>query len=182
MTKLIHTVLIASALVAGLSAGSLSEPSAATFQPVQVLNFSLQKLGGGTLESSQLSGRVVLLAIGAKNSPLDRYLLPQLGAVASKMEGKPVDVIWVSTDGTKAGARGSATDDELRAFAAKYRFVGTILRDPDHTLDRHLGISELPAILLLDRKGQLSAPPRLGLDPEIDLTRELTAKIERLLS
>lgn len=182
MAKTLCTFLVASTLAGLLPLWASANEGVAPIQAGQMVSFSLQRLEGGMLTSSELTGRVVLLAIGAKSSPLDRYLLPQLATVASKMRGKPVEVIWVSTDGTKAGARGSATDEEIRAFAQKYRFDGTILRDPGHTLDHQLGISQLPALLILDQKGQLSAPPRMGLDPESDITKDLTAQIDRLLS
>lgn len=176
------TVMSTAVLIALLPCFGLGRGANGILQAGQAVTFELQKLGGGTLKSSDLKGRVVLLAIGAKSSPLDRYLLPQLATIAAKMQGREVEVIWISTDGEKTGARGSATDDELRAFAEKYHFNGTVLRDPSLTLERQLGLSQLPALLLLDRKGTMSGTPRMGLDPEADLTKDLIAQLERLLA
>jgi len=147
------------------------------------INFSLHTLDGGSVSSSSLTGKVVVLALGGKNDPLDQSLLPQLQRIIDRYQGKPVVVVWVANDSTKIGARNYATDQDIRGFVSRAKFTGTVARDPDGALIRALGTNQLPTIALIDKRGNVVAPLIIGFDPDSQETViEMSGRIDKLLS
>jgi hypothetical protein len=146
------------------------------------ISFSLQKLDGGTLTSDSLAGKVVVLALGGKNNPLDLSLLPQLQRLSDRYQNRGVVVIWVASDSAKAGARNYASDQDIRSFVGRAKFSGIVVRDPDASLLRSVGANQMPTIVLVDKKGGISMPLVIGFDPDSqDAVTELSARIDKLL-
>lgn len=146
------------------------------------ISFSLQRLEGGTLTSDSLAGKVVVLALGGKNNPLDLGLLPQLQRLSERYQNRGVVVIWVAGDSAKPGARNYASDQDIRAFANRAKFLGIVARDPDATLLRSVGANQMPTIVIIDKKGTISPPLVVGFDPDSqDAVTELSSRIDKLL-
>jgi len=153
------------------------------FSQGKPISFSLQRLDGGTLTSASLAGKVVVLALGAKNNPLDLSLLPQLQRLSERYQNRGVVVVWVAGDSAKPGARNYASDQDIRAFGSRAKFSGIVARDPDATLLRSIGANQMPTIVLIDKKGSISPPLVIGFDPDSqDAVTELSARIDKLLT
>ncbi|HZS47034.1 MAG TPA: TlpA disulfide reductase family protein [Blastocatellia bacterium] len=176
--KLAITSLVLLLAIFGFSDSIISVSAQA--KPV---NFSLRSLGGGTVTSSSLSGKVVVLAIGGKNDPLDRSLLPQLQKLIDRYQDKPVAVVWVSGDSERAGARNYASDQDIRSFVSQEKFTGTVARDPDGALIRSLGANQLPTIAIIDKRGNLNTPLIVGFDPDSQATLvDISSRVDKLLA
>jgi len=146
----------------------------------QSKSLTLTSLDGQPVTLDSMRGKVVVLAFGGSHIPLDRTLLPQLQRLASRYPNDKVSVIWAPTNSSRAGARGYASDDDLRAFAARYGFKGPVLRDQDGAF-RQFGGQQLPIIVIFDKQGNLHGSPHAGMDPDEDIVNELSSVIDRLL-
>ncbi|HEX8137515.1 MAG TPA: TlpA disulfide reductase family protein [Pyrinomonadaceae bacterium] len=150
----------------------------ATSAPVE---FSLRSIDGTTVSSADVRGQVVVLAIGASWLPLMRKQVQGVRKLANDYSAHGVIVYWVSTDSEKQGSRNYASDDQLRAFARKYDLNLTLLRDPDAKVSKQFGVDQIPAVVILDKKGEVYGEPLNGLDPEGDLSEKLAKPLDELL-
>jgi peroxiredoxin len=148
-----------------------------------VLDFSLRSVDGGSITSEQLRGDVVILAFGASWLPLSRTQVEGVQRLADEYRDRDLRVYWVSTDSESQKSKNFATDDQLRSFARKNGLKVGVLRDPDGTLFKRMGVdrNQLPALVIFDREGQMSGAPIGGLDPEGNLVQRLSARINKLL-
>ncbi|HMF57869.1 MAG TPA: redoxin domain-containing protein, partial [Pyrinomonadaceae bacterium] len=64
-------------------------------------------------------------------------------------------VYWVSTDSDSPRSRNYASDEQLREFAKKYDLNLTVLRDPDGRISKQFGVDQIPAIVILDKQGNV---------------------------
>jgi peroxiredoxin len=92
-----------------------------------------------------------------------------------------VIVYWVSTDSEKPNSRNYASDDQLRAFARKNDLNLTILRDPDGKVSKQFGVDQIPAVVILDKQGEVYGEPINGLDPDGNLDDKLAKPLDALL-
>jgi peroxiredoxin len=147
------------------------------------LDFSLRSVDGGSINSEQLRGDVVVLAFGASWLPLSRTQVEGVQRLADEYRDRDLRVYWVSTDSESQKSRNFATDDQLRSFARKNGLKIAVLRDPDGVLFKRLGVdrNQLPALVIFDKNGQISGDPIGGLDPEGNLVQRLSARINKLL-
>jgi peroxiredoxin len=145
------------------------------------VEFSLRAIDGQTVSSADVRGQVVVLAIGASWLPLTRKQVQGVRKLANDYSAHGVIVYWVSTDSEKAGSRNYASNDQLRAFARKYDLNLTILRDPDGKVSKQFGVDQIPAVVILDKKGEVYGEPINGLDPEGDLSEKLAPMLDKLL-
>lgn len=143
-------------------------------------SFSLRSLDGRSVSANDFRGRVVVLAFGASWLPLSRAQVQNVQKLADRYTGQ-VEVLWISTDSTDAKSKNYASDEQLRAFAAKHGLRVTVLRDPDGSTTKTFGVDQLPAIVILDRNGQLAGAPLGGLAPNSDLAETLAPRIKSLL-
>lgn len=142
---------------------------------------TLRTADGGSFNLSDKRGRVVVLAFGATWVPLSSKELPALQKLADRYAGRKVDVYWVSINSAKPGARNAATDDELKAFATRNSLRLPVLRDPDQTAFRALGVANLPTLIIIDREGKV-AHKHVGFDPDqADGYGEVSQEIDKLL-
>lgn len=128
-------------------------------------SLTLQSLDGRTVDLSEGRGRVVVLAFGATWTPLAAKELPAFQQLADRYAGRDATFYWVSVNSAKQGARHYASDADLRAFAARAGLKVTVLRDPDQAVYRALGSTGLPAVVVLDKTGQV-AYRHIGFDPD----------------
>ena len=149
----------------------------ATTPPV---DFTLRSIDGRTISSGNLRGRVVVLAFGASWLPLSRAHVAGVQKIAQQFNNR-ADVFWVSTDSDSQKSKNFASDEQLRAFSDKYSLRVTILRDPDGAFSKTLGVDQLPAIVILDREGNVSGSPIGGINPGGDLAASIAPRIDQLL-
>jgi peroxiredoxin len=163
-----------------LSSGAISMRKTVTMP--QAVEFSLRSIDGQTVSSDSLHGEVAVLAFGASWLPLSRTQLQGIRKLADKYSERGVVVYWVSTDSESPKSKNYASDEQLRAFAKKYGLSVTVLRDPEGKISRQLKIDQLPAIVILDKQGEMAGTPIGGLDPEGDLVKQLSKPLEEVLS
>jgi hypothetical protein len=143
----------------------------------QGLSGTLRTTGGGSMTIAQMHGRVVVLLFGGIVDPQSPDELPVLQRLASRYQGRGVDVYWVSLDPS------ATSDAQLADYAAKNGYHGAILRDSGDVL-HSLGAgkrAQLPTIVVLDKSGAISSRPIGGFDRDVDLVSQLAAVIDPLL-
>ncbi|MBA3321057.1 MAG: TlpA family protein disulfide reductase [Pyrinomonadaceae bacterium] len=147
------------------------------------LDFSFRAVDGRDVSAESLRGDVVVLAFGASWLPLSRTQVQGVQQLADEYAGRKLQVYWVSTDSESPKSRNYATDDQLRSFARKNGLKVTMLRDPEGEVFKRLGVdgNQLPAVVILDRQGNVSGEPIGGLDPEGNLVRQLKERLSALL-
>jgi peroxiredoxin len=173
MVKINSGVLIASLLLV-----LLSVPASLAQGPVE---FSFRSIDGQTITSDSLRGEVVVLAFGASWLPLSRTQLQGIRKLADEYSDRGVVVYWVSTESTDPKSKNFASDDQLRNFSRKYGINVTVLRDPDGAVSKKLGVDQLPAIVIIDKQGNVSGEPITGLDPQGNLAGQLGTKLDPIL-
>lgn len=140
--------------------------------------FSLRAVNGETVTSASLRGEVVVLAFGASWLPLTRNQMEAVKKLADQFAGRGVAVYWVSTESESPKSKNYASDEQLRALAQKYK--ATALRDPDGALSKKLGVDQLPSVVILDKQGNVAE--RIGgMDPNADLAKQLSERLNKLL-
>jgi len=143
--------------------------------------FSLKSIDGQTVTSDSLRGEVVVMAFGASWLPLSKTQLQGVRKLADDYSNRGVVVYWVSTESEDSKSKNYASDDQLRAFAQKYGLKVTVLRDPDGTVSKKMGIDQLPSIVILDKQGNMVGAPIGGLDPSGNLTGQLADRLDKIL-
>ena len=161
--KFSRAAALALALVCAL--GFVPPPRASASEQ---LSFSLRTTEGGEISSEMLRGDVVVLAFGASWLPLSRTQVQGIQELADQYTERDVRVYWVSTDSDKPQSKNYATDEQLRGFAKKYGLKIAVLRDPDGALFKRVGVrgNQLPAVVILDRGGNVHGEPIGGIDPK----------------
>lgn len=141
-------------------------------------DFSLRAVDGEAVTAQSLRGEVAVLAFGASWLPLSRAQMESVKKLADQYAGRGVAVYWVSVDSDNPKSKNYVADTQLRDLARKYKV--TILRDPDGALSRKLGVDQVPAIVILDKQGNISATLG-GMDPNANLTTQLSARLDKIL-
>jgi peroxiredoxin len=162
-------------LLVALSSVALATPAAGP------LEFRLRAADGGEITSEMLRGDVVVLAFGASWLPLSKEQMKGVQELAEEFGERQVRVYWVSTDSDKPQSKNYATDEQLRALARKNGLKIAVLRDPNGALLKQTGADQLPAIVILDRKGEVAGAPIGGLDPNRSLVETLAPRLNTLL-
>lgn len=174
------TALALALMFALTSTLALAFPAAAE-TPVQVpLNFSLRTTEGGEISSEMLRGDVAVLAFGA--SWLPREQAQQVQQLADEFGPRDVRVYWVSTDSASPKSKNYATDEQLRAYAKKTGLKVAMLRDPEGALFKQTHADQLPAIVILDRTGNVYGAPVGGFNPKVRLVDQLSPRLNQLLN
>lgn len=174
--------VIASALAFIFLASSFA--SAAPYDPAQ-LDFRLRTTDGGEISSDMLRGDVVVLAFGAMwLQALSKAQMQGVQEVADEFGARQVRVYWVSTDSDKQQSRNYASDEQLRTFARKQGLKVAVLRDPDGVLFKQMNVpgNQLPAIVIFNRRGEVSGAPIGGIDPKRKLVEEIAPRLNSLLN
>ncbi|HEV7893584.1 MAG TPA: TlpA disulfide reductase family protein [Pyrinomonadaceae bacterium] len=146
-------------------------------------DFKLRSADGGEITSEMVKGDVVVLGFGSTSlGSLSKTQAQQLQELADQPDKQDVRVYWVSTDSDSPKSKNYATDDQLRAFARKAGLKVAVLRDPDGVLFKRTGADQLPAIVILDRGGEISGSPIAGFDPNRKLVDVLSDRLTKLLA
>jgi alkyl hydroperoxide reductase subunit AhpC len=164
----------ATAIAVFIFAGSL----ATTFAQGGAVDFSLRAIDGENVTAQSLRGEVAVLAFGASWLPLSRNQMESAKKLADQYAQRGVAVYWVSVDSENPKSKNYVSDDQLREMARKYKV--SILRDPDGALSRKLGSDQVPAIVILDKQGNVAASIG-GMDPNANLTTQLSARLDKIL-
>ena len=144
-------------------------------------DFSLRSISGQTVTPATVRGQVVVLAFGASWLPLSRKQMQGIGKLADEYSQHGVVVYWVSTDSESPKSKNYASDDQIRAYARRNDLNVTVLRDPDGQVSKQFGVDQLPAIVILDKSGNISGAPIGGLDPNGNLADQLAPRLDKLL-
>ncbi|HEX7317173.1 MAG TPA: TlpA disulfide reductase family protein [Pyrinomonadaceae bacterium] len=149
------------------------------------LDFKLKTTDGGEITSEMVRGDVVVLAFGSSQlGPLSRQQVQGVQELAEQFGARDVRVYWVTTDSDKPQAKTYATDDQLRAFARKAGLKAAVLRDPDGAFFKKTGADQIPAIVILDRRGAVAVPIVGGYDPDPkhSLVDSLSPRLNKMLT
>jgi peroxiredoxin len=167
------------AFLFALSCAALAVPRASSAP----LDFKLRTTDGGEITSEMVRGDVVVLAFGSSLlGPLSKEQAQEVQELADHFGPQNVRVYFVSTDSDSAKSRTYASDEQLRAFARKNGLKVAVLRDPDGALFKRTGADQLPAVVLLDRAGEISGAPLGGLDPNPSPNRKLVNVLSERLN
>ena len=145
------------------------------------VDFSLKSVDGQTVTSQSLHGEVVVMAFGASWLPLSRTQLQGVKKLADQYSDRGLVVYWVSTESEDPKSKNFASDEQLRAFAQKYGLKVTVLRDPDGSVSKKLGVDQLPSMIIIDKQGNVVGTPIGGLDPSGNIANQLAATLDRIL-
>jgi peroxiredoxin len=145
------------------------------------VDFSMRSVDGQTISAESLRGEVVVLAFGASWLPLSRAQLQGIRKLADEYSNRSVVVYFVSTESEDEKSKNFASDAQLRAFATKYGLKVTVLRDPDGTISKGMGVDQLPSIIILDKQGNVNGEPIRGLDPNGNLAGQLASRLDKIL-
>lgn len=153
------------------SGAALTQSPSATFRSVD----------GREVRLADLKGKVVVMSFGGTWVPLASKELPALQKIADRYSSRGVQVYWVSINSAKPGARNSASDADLQAFAQKHKLNAPVLRDPDQVAYKAFGLDAVPTVVLIDRQGNL-AHKQVGFGTDQgEAYGELIRVIEQLL-
>jgi alkyl hydroperoxide reductase subunit AhpC len=142
------------------------------------VDFSLHAIEGENVTSQSVRGEVVVLAFGASWLPLSRNQMESVKKLADQYAGRGVTVYWVSVDSENTKSKNFVSDDQLRELAHKYKV--SILRDPDGALSRKMGVDQVPSIIILDKQGTIAGSIG-GMDPNANLTTQLSARLDKII-
>jgi len=131
----------------------------------QAPQVTLRTTDGCLVDLSQQRGRIVVLAFGATWVPMTDKNLDAFQRLADRYAGHGIDFYWVSTNSMKKKAKGFVSDDGLEDFASEVGLRLPILRDSDRTAFRAFGLDVLPAVIVIDREGQVRLK-MVGLDAD----------------
>lgn len=143
--------------------------------------FSMRSVDGQTVTAESLRGEVVVLAFGASWLPLSRAQLQGIRKLADEYSNRGVVVYFVSTESEDEKSKNFASDAQLRAFANKYGLKVTVLRDPDGSISKAMGVDQLPSIIILNKQGTVHGEPIRGLDPTGNLASQLAKSLDKIL-
>ncbi|MEA2749928.1 MAG: hypothetical protein QOI41_4071 [Myxococcales bacterium] len=122
-------------------------------------------LAGAPSSIAQLRGRVVLVDFWASWCGPCRMLAPRLSALKEKFGAQGLTVVGITTDEAEKAA----------VFAEKHQMRYGIVVDKDGDTSRAYGVSALPTMLLVDKKGVVR-DVFIGYDPSGDARLEASLK------
>ena len=173
-----HTSSLTVSLLLALSTVLVVQHSAAA--PL-AQDFSLRTIDGRRLTSEDVHGQVVVLAFGASWMPLSRKQAEGLRMLANEYGKQGVVVYFVATDSDSPKSKNYATDAQIRSFARRNDLDLTVLRDVDGQVSKHFGVDQLPAFVILDKKGDMVGTPIGGMDSNGDIIGLLAPYLEKVL-
>ena len=147
----------------------------------QQASFSLRALDSGTVAASDLRGKIIVLAVGASWLPLSEDEAKGIKQLSAKYGQKNVEFFWVFTDSESPKSRNYASDESLKSFAKTHSLSVKLLRDPEGVQMKRLGVTQVPAFLILGKDGSVFGSPMEGIDPEGDSTIQLENSIQKAL-
>lgn len=122
-------------------------------------------VGGAPSSIAQLRGRVVIVDFWASWCGPCRMLAPRLSALKDKFGAQGLSVVGITTDEAERAA----------VFAERFQIRYPIVIDKDGDTSRAYGITSLPTMLLVDKKG-IIRDVFVGYDPSGDARVEAALK------
>jgi thiol-disulfide isomerase/thioredoxin len=122
-------------------------------------------LAGAPSSIAQLRGRVVLLDFWASWCGPCRMLAPRLSALKDKFGAQGLTVVGLTTDEAEKAA----------VFAERHQMRYGVVVDKDGDTSRAHGVSALPTMILIDKKGVVR-DVLIGYDPSGDARLEASVK------
>ena len=166
-TPMILAMLSLPPLMRRLSTHEVNRPAA---------EFTVSRLDGGMVNSADLKGRVVVLAVWATSPSPRRGELPGVERVYARYKMNP-NVVLLAVDGPWLGD----TVEKERDYVAKRGWELPFAFDTNNTLRRSLGDEfHIPALMLADKRGHIRLIHR-GYDTSEHFAEHLTEKIDSLL-
>ena len=147
-------------------------------------NIVFTSLEGNKIDVEAQKGKVVVMAIGASWLPLSNDQAETINKLAKRYDGKDVIFYFIATDSSSSKSKNYASNDDIRKFVKRNKLNVTILRDNDGKASiQKYKLDQLPAFILLDKKGKPDGDPISGIDPldEIDTSEILSKRIDKLL-
>lgn len=142
---------------------------------------TMRGLDGPAYNLSQSRGHVVAFLFGAVSAPMTAESAAAFQKLADHFAERDVEFYWVSINSETSGSKGFASDADLRSFAAQNSLRMRVLRDPDQAALRALGVNATPAVVIIDRSGQVQHRI-IGFDPSQPRPyREVGRAIRQLL-
>lgn len=129
--------------------------SAITLFP-QSPDVTMRSLSGGAVKPGSQRGKIVVMSFGSTNVPISAKEMPALQKLADRYSSRGVQFYWVSVNSDKSGTRSYASDGDLQSFAAKHNVHLPILRDTDQVAYKAYGLEGLPALVIIDRNGDVA--------------------------
>lgn len=121
-----------------------------------------------------------VLAVGASWLPLSRDQIKIINALQQNYAKRGVTLYFVSTDSADAKSSNYATDAQLTTFGERGKLGVKTLRDPQGATVKAFGLDQIPAFVVLNKDGSVAAK-FTGIDPETDITAQISAEIDKIL-
>jgi thiol-disulfide isomerase/thioredoxin len=121
-----------------------------------------------------------VLAIGASWLPLSRDQIKVINSLKQNYAKRGVTIYFISTDANDNKSNNSATDAQLVSFGERNKLGVTTLRDPQGASVKAFGLDQIPAFIVLDKDGNVAAKFS-GIDPENDVTAQISAEVDKIL-
>jgi len=141
-------------------------------------DLSFTALGGQTVTTSSMRGKVTVLLFSGVQDPQCRDGAKALETLADRFRGKPVQIYLVSVN-----SPAEASNDQLKsAFGATPSVL--VLRDATQAAFKKFSgkRAQLPTVVVLDAQGNASGQPRGGFNPNTDFVNDLASIIDGLLA
>ena len=116
--------------------------------PERAQEFTLNSVDNNTVSLSDYHGKVVLLNFFATWCPPCREELPSVQKLSKQLAGKKFAVVAVAIDRDDPGG--------IASFVKNNKYTFTVLTDSDNSVANKYGVSAVPTVLLIDRKGNIA--------------------------
>ncbi len=147
-------------------------------------NIVFTSLSGDKIDVEAQKDKVVVMAIGASWLPLSNDQADTINKLAKRYDGDDVIFYFIATDSASEKSKNYASNDDIRKFVKRNKLNVTILRDNDGKNSvKKYKLDQLPAFIILDKKGKIDGEPITGIDPleEVDTADILSKRIDKLL-
>jgi thiol-disulfide isomerase/thioredoxin len=134
-------------------------------------DFTLEKLGGGTVQLSSLRGKVVLVDFWATWCGPCRASIPHLNSLYATHNKSGLEILGVSLDRGQGDQTGR---DLVEAFSRTTRMDYPVLMGSQATAASFGGIRAIPTAFLIDRQGRIRNR-YVGMQPPTVMEKAIAA-------
>ncbi len=141
-------------------------------------------LDGDPINVEAQADKVVVMAIGASWLPLSNDQADTVNKLATRYAGRDDIVFYfIATDSLSQKSKNYASNDDIKRFVNRNKLKVTILRDNEGktTIERYK-LDQLPAFIILDKRGMVDGDPISGIDPfkEVDTADIIAKRVDKL--